>query len=119
MIMRGLITAALVLAAGLSGCAHSQNPRGQKRLPYFVPTAAIVQIPGYETRAQPSQVLPASDGDYYIARGERMAVGNTPLDQYTSYSIYTYDAQAIAVPESGFGYRYRWIYQQGTAALPQ
>jgi hypothetical protein len=104
---------------GLGGCAHSHFRQAREGPQYFVPTAAIVQMPGRETKAQPDQVLPASDGEYYIARGERTAFGNTPLATMSTYSIYTYDAQAIAVPGSGFGYRYRWIVQQGYSGLPQ
>ena len=117
--MHRLIMATMVLAAGLGGCAHSHSRQAQESPLYFVPTAAIVQMPGRETKAQPNQVLPASDGDYFIARGEITAIGNTPLAQYSTYSVYTYDAQAIAVPGSGFGYRYRWILQQGYSGLPQ
>ena len=116
--MRGLITAAMLLAVGLGGCSHS-HARLTQRPPYFVPTAAIVQMPGYESRTQPDQILPASDGDYFIARGERTALGNVPLAEYSSYAVYTYDAQAIAVPGSGSGYRYRWILQQGYSGPAQ
>jgi hypothetical protein len=112
--MRGWIMAAL-LAATLCGCAHSRARLAQEP-PYFVPTSAIVQMSGYATPAQPDQVLPASDGDYFIARGEKTVLGHTPLAEYQTYSVYTYDSQMIAVPGNGYGYRYRWIIQQGYAA---
>jgi hypothetical protein len=117
--MRGLIMAVMAGAAGLAGCAHSHVRQGAEGPSYFVPTAAIVQMPSYPMAAQPNQVLPGSDGDYYIARGEKTVLGRTPLAEYSTYSVYTYDAQAIAVPGSGFGYRYRWIVQQGISAPPQ
>jgi hypothetical protein len=119
--MRGLITAAILVAVGLAGgggCANSQ-PRLAGPPPYFVPTAAIVQMPDYDSRAQPDQILPGSDGDYFIARGQRTALGNTSLGEYSVYSVYTYDAQAISVPGSGTGYRYRWILQQGYSGPSQ
>jgi hypothetical protein len=117
--MRRLIMATMMLAPGLGACAHSHSRQAQERPLYFVPSAAIVQMPGRETRSQPDQVLPASDGEYFIARGERTAFGNTPMAEYSSYSVYTYDAQAIGLPGSGFGYRYRWILQQGYSSVPQ
>jgi hypothetical protein len=86
---------------------------------YYVPSAAIVQKPGFATAAQPNQVLPGSDGEVYFARGEKTVVGNTPIAEYSSYSIYTYDAQAIAIPGNGFGYRYRWLQQQGISLPAQ
>jgi hypothetical protein len=86
---------------------------------YYVPSAAIVQKAGFATAAQPSQILPGSDGEVYIVRGEKTVMGNTPIAEYSSYSIYTYDAQAIAIPGSGFGYRYRWVQQQGISLPAQ
>jgi hypothetical protein len=115
--MRGSITAVILAVMGVGGCAHPQARRALPAPPYFVPTAAIVQMPGCETPAQPGQILPESDGDYYLARGERTAIGNVPLAEYSAFSIYTYDAQEIGVPGNGFGFRYRWILRQGYARL--
>jgi len=86
---------------------------------YYVPSAAIVQKAGYMTPAQPAQILPGSDGEWYIARGEKMAFGNLPIAEYSSYSIYTYDVQTIGSPRSGYGYRYRSLWQEGIAAPAQ
>jgi len=86
---------------------------------FYVPSAAIVQMAGYETAAQPSQVLPGSDGEVYFARGEKGVWGSTPIAEYSAYSIYTYDAQAIGNSRNGYGYRYRSLWQQGISVPAQ
>jgi hypothetical protein len=116
--MRGLMSTAMVVILGMAGCAHSHARRDELSPRYYVPTAAIVQRAGCDMPAHADQVLPGSDGDYFIARGVKAVYGNTPIAEYSAYSIYTYDAQAIAVPGSGFGYRYRWVLQQGLSAPP-
>ena len=117
--MRGLLGALIVAVLGLGGCAHSHSARLPRGPLYYVPSAAIVQRAGFETAAQPSQVLPGSDGEVFIARGEKMVFGNTPLAEYSAYSIYTYDAQAIGSRHGGNGYRYRSLWQEGIAAPAQ
>ena len=117
--MRRHLSTAILLALGLAGCAHSHSARIPRVPLYYVPSAAIVQKPGFETAAQPSQVLPASDGEVFFARGEKMVFGNTPIAEYSAYSIYTYDVQAIGNRRSGNGYRYRSLWQEGIAAPAQ
>jgi hypothetical protein len=87
---------------------------------YYVPSATITNTRYFAVAAHPDQILPSSDGEYYIPRGERLATGMTSQGEATYYSIYTYDAQAISVPNTGgYGYHYRWILQQGLAVPAQ
>jgi hypothetical protein len=48
-----------------------------------------------------------------------MVFGNTPIAEYSAYSIYTYDAQPIGSPRWGYGYRNRWMVQTGISLTPQ
>ena len=120
--MRPLSYTLLVVLLGFgAGCAQQGGRISQQVVSpgYFVPTAAIVQKVGCETPALASEVLPASDGEIWFARGEKTAWGNTPIAEFASYSIYTSDAQAIGNPRFGYGYRYRWMMQAGLALPSQ
>jgi hypothetical protein len=122
--MRTLTPLALILLTTLAACAHHQTSECRtdrpQFSPYYVPSAAIVNTTSFAPNPHPDQVLPASDGEYFFPRTQRVALGTTPLAQSTYYSLYTYDAQAISIPRSGgYGYQYRWIVQQGLALPPQ
>ena len=88
--------------------------------PYFVPTSAIVQnqdtTPALPTLA--ANILPSSDAFFAFPRGERNALGTTPLYEYSAYAIYTYDAQPIGIRHHEYGYRYRSLFETGVFALP-
>ena len=103
-----------LLGAAAAGCAAHPAPQLRVREPgFYVPTAAIVQMRGRETATSAYQMLPTSDGEYYIARAEKTVWGDIPVYESTSYSVETYDVQTIANRGTGNGYRYRWGLQQG------
>lgn len=106
----------VLFGAALAGCAQEHAHRQVRQPGFYVPTAAIIQQEGPELAASTAtQVLPASDGDYYFPRGEKTAIGNTPVYEFSSFAIFTYDSQRIASPGEGSGYRYRWGVQQGAS----
>lgn len=115
-----LALATLVLGA----CTQTPGPQysacAPSPPPYFVPTVAIVQnqrAPAYLPTLA-NNILPSSDGFLEIPRGQREAWGNTPLFEYSAYSIYTFDAQPIGIRHHGYGYRYRYLSESGLFAPP-
>jgi len=77
--MRGLLGALIVAVLGLGGGAHSHSARLTRGPLYYVPSAAIVQRAGFETAAQPSQVLPGRMGRCLSRAGRRWCSGIRPL----------------------------------------
>jgi hypothetical protein len=116
--MRPTSLVCLALLAGLAGCATEHPRSAHRHAPGFlVPTAVIVGDGNRAVAAQGGSILPGSDGDYDIPRGEKVAYGGTSFGDTSFYTTYTFDAQAIAIPHTGgTGYRYRWIVQQGAAS---
>jgi hypothetical protein len=80
----------------------------------FVPSTAMIQP--YIRPAVSYQVLPGSDGEIFIARGEKAVDGSLPLAGLSSFTTFTYDAQVISRDQGNVGYRYRWVVQQGVNA---
>src|SRR3954453_17087033 len=88
-----------------SGVFFAPSPRGASR-----GTVAPANAPG-------NLLLPGSDGDYFIPRGENFVYGGYLTGAVSDYTIYTYDSQNISIQNSGAsGYRYRWIVQQGSSS---
>ena len=108
----------LALAAPAWGCSEKPNNARQALPPNLVPTTAIVNNRPKDPFTPPPvslayNVLPASDTDYFIPRGEREAIGVTPLFEYTAYSVSTYDEQFLGIGRFGYGYRSRWYLEGG------
>ena len=114
------------LLAAMAACTQAPPPAPVDENPLLVPSTALVAPKGprpaaaptrlvpYPAILNPYQVLPATDGEIFIARGERSAYGAYQLSEFSAYTIYTYDSQPIYVPTTGgSGYRNRWIVQQG------
>jgi hypothetical protein len=120
-------TTALLLAPAavlLAACAQTPAPQAMAENPHWlVPTTAIVtnqpQPPFTASSiALAANVLPMTDAYLFFPRGERETYGITPLSEYRTYSIYTYDQQPIGVGNWGYGYRYRSLWDSGTFAPP-
>jgi len=112
----------IALAAPAWGCSETEHSTARQGPPLnFVPTAAIVNNQPKDPFTPPPvslayNVLPASDTDFFIPRGEREAIGTTPLYEYSAYSVFTYDVQPVGIRHSGYGYRYRWLLESGVSA---
>jgi len=103
-----LLSVALLLPA----CAQ-QPVSTTIELPPVAPTTAWVA-----TREQPIDalaVLTGPEADFFAIRSEKVAYGALPLGGVSTFSTYTYDAQNISNLGS-FGYRYRWVVQDGISA---
>jgi len=96
----------------LGGCAQKEASTTIE-MPVVAPTTAWVA-----TREQPISalaVLTGPEGDFYTDRPEKFVYGGLPLGGVSVFSTYTYDAQNISNLGS-FGYRYRWVVQDGISA---
>jgi hypothetical protein len=109
----------VLLGAAGAGCAsHHDMHMTRMRAPgYLVPTTAIVQHEGTRGRETAEQVLPSSDGDVWIVRGERTVEGNLPIGGISAMSIYTYDVQTLSHRHGDYGYRYR-VGTQTAVSIP-
>jgi len=112
----------LALAVPAWACSEKPNPNARQALPpNLVPTTAIVNRQPKDPFTPPPaflayNVLPESDTEILFPRGQREAIGITPLYEYYSYSIYTYDQQDLGIPFYGYGYRYGWRQESGVYA---
>src|SRR5690242_8818636 len=117
----------LCLAGLFAGC-EAQKPAGTTviihqepsvRSGVFFAPSTMVASRGAVAPAVPQAnlLLPGSDGDYFIPRGENFVYGGYSTGAVSDYTIYTYDSQNISIQNSGAsGYRYRWIVQQGSSS---
>ena len=111
-----LLTAVL-MTVSLAACSEAPKAETSARLLYvtprllYVPSASMIASGKPAMRA--GDVLPASDGDVFIARGEKFIWGELPVAASSSYTTFTYDAQVISRDQGNVGYRYRWVVQQG------
>jgi hypothetical protein len=100
---------------GVPGCA--QRPaavRVQAEPPLMAPSTAMVRAP--HQPLNPYAVLAGVDPpEFFVPRAERGVYGAYPIAGLSAFTTYTYDAQAISTP-NGFGYRYRWVVQEGVSA---
>jgi hypothetical protein len=97
----------------LAGCAHHRARPVASPPANFAPTTGWVA--SRETPIDAAQVLAGPEIELYATRAEKVAYGPLPLGSVTAYSTYTYDAQRIST-FSGYGYRYRWVVENGISA---
>ena len=110
--MRLSIVLCVPVLAALAACQESRPPCSYN--PFLVPATALV---AGQTHSKPDQVLPASDALYYFPRAERVVYGSTSYGDSSTYTTSTFDSQAIGIPGTGgYGYRYRWIIQEGVSS---
>ena len=100
-----------VLLVSLVGCAHEHAQRVVKEPGFYVPTTGTVRA-----QTNPYFVLAGDDPELIVLRGEKMAYGATSYGEYSAYTAYTSDAQAVGIRGSGYGYRYRYMVQSGISA---
>ena len=109
--------ALVVMAFSLAACSQEPKTDTAARLLYVTPRLLYVpstsMIASGQTAVRASDALPASDGDIFIARGEKFVWGELPLAAASAYTTYTYDAQVISRDQGNVGYRYRWVVQHG------
>jgi hypothetical protein len=117
--MRPTFSLALT-AALLAGCSetHAREARRTCPPPLLVPYAAIIQRPSHPMPALASAILPASDGDFFVPRGEKSVYGSFSIGDISSYTLYRMDSQLIDDTPGSTSYQYRWVIQQGVAFPP-
>jgi hypothetical protein len=102
---------ALFALAALSACAAqpaAQHHAAAIDPPYYVPSAALVDLPAVRPPNPYTVLASAEEQDLFFPRSERFAYGSFPLFEISSASTLTVDAQNISAPR-GSGYRYSWV----------
>ncbi len=98
----------------LAGCATSHPTPSPSAAPIVAPSTAMVATRQKSLNAY--QVLAGPENpDFFIGREEKFAYGAVFIGGSSAFTTYTYDAQSISTP-AGFGYRYRWVVQDGVSA---
>ncbi len=110
--MRVMMTSLVSCCLLLVGCAQ-QPVSTTIEVPPVAPTTAWVA--SREAPIPALAVLTGAEADLYAFRPEKAVYGALPLAGISSFTTYTYDAQNISNLGS-FGYRYRWVVQDGISA---
>jgi hypothetical protein len=107
---------ALSALAALTACAAQPTTQQHAAFspPYYVPSAALVDLPGTRPPNPYALLASADEQDLFFPRAEKFAYGSFPLFEISSATTYTYDAQNISAPR-GFGYRYSYITRSSLA----
>ena len=111
MLRFGFISVVLAMAAGC--CQTVAERETYAPAPEFYVPGALMVANGQGQGINAYQVLPASDAEEdFIGRAEKFIYGGVPISGYSSFVVYTYDAQRISSPR-GTGYRYTYSVREG------